>query len=355
VTTPSEDQDRALELTIAHLNKQFGKGSVIRLGSDEIEPWPAIPTGSPTLDVALGIGGLPRGRIVELWGPNGSGKSTVCLSIVVQAQRLGLRCAYADVEFALDPVYMKALGVDLDELLFSQPSNAEEALDIVDALIGTQAVGVIIVDSVAALTPKAEIEGSMSDNQMGLQARIMGKALRKITARAAESKTLVIFVNQVREKVGIVYGNPTVQPGGRALGFYASTRIELSKKEDLKSKETGEVTGIRVKAKIVKNKLAPPLRIAELDILYGEGIDAFGGLLDLALLHGVLNPVGAGYIKWAGTGEVFARSRSSAIQELRDNEPLRKELIAAIEAPVTEPAPEASQDDEVGVDPFEES
>lgn len=311
----SDDQDKALELAIAHLDKQFGKGSVVRLGTQEFEPWPAVSTGALTLDMALGIGGLPLGRVVECFGPEGSGKSTVCLSVVAHAQQMGLRCAYVDAEHALDPAYMQALGVNLDELLISQPSYGEEAFEIVDNLIGTGAVGVIIVDSVANLTPKAELEAGMEANHMGLLPRMMAQGLRKITAKAAKNKVLVVFVNQIREKVGVVYGNPETTPGGRALKFYASVRLDLRKKEDIKSKADGIVIGSKIRAKVVKNKLGPPVRTAEFDILYGQGVDRNGCLADLSIESGVLVRAGS-WVAWADTGETIVQGRDRLVEKI---------------------------------------
>lgn len=308
-----EDTQKALELALISLDKQFGKGSVIRLGSNNVAPWPTLSTSSPSLDAALGIGGLPRGRIVEVYGPHGSSKSTLCLSVVSRAQEQNLTCAYIDVEHALDPVYMAALGVNLDELLLAQPSCGEEALEVLDRLIGTGAMGVVVVDSVAALTPRAELDGSMDDSQMGLQARMMGKALRKITAKASDHKTLVIFTNQIREKMS-PYGAPEVTPGGRALPFYASVRIDLRKKEDLKSKTDGSCYGIRVKAKIPKNRMAAPLKTAEFDVIYGKGIDTVGGIIDHAVYRGALKVGGGGWLKWAHDDSTAARSREAAIE-----------------------------------------
>jgi recombination protein RecA len=330
----NEDQEKSLELALAHLEKQYGKGTVMRLGSESVEPWPAISTGSISLNTALGIGGLPRGRIIEIYGPMGTGKSTVCLSIIAVAQKEGLTCAYVDAEHALDPVYMDALGVNLDELLLAQPSNGEEALEIVDILVGTGAVGVVVIDSVAALTPKAELEGSMEDSQMGLQARLMAKGLRKITAKAAENKVCVIFTNQIREKMS-PYGNPEVTPGGRSLGFYASVRLELRKKEDIKAKDDGSFTGIRVKAKIVKNKLAPPLKLTEFDVIYGQGINSMGDLIDHALHLGVLKQ-SSGWVKWSNSDETVARSREAAVELLKQDPAFAKTLEAAMQAHVSD-------------------
>lgn len=325
----NDDQQKSLALALAHLEKQFGKGTVIRLGSDNIEPWPAIPTSSGSLNLALGIGGLPLGRIVEIYGPLGAAKSTVCLSTVANAQKAGLTCAYIDAEHALDPVYMNALGVNLDELLLAQPSYGEEALEVMDKLIGTGAIGLIVIDSVAALTPKAEIDGTMEEQQMGLQARMMGKALRKVVAKASENRTLVIFTNQIREKM-TPYGNPETTPGGRALGFYASVRIDLRKKEDLKGKADGAYVGIKVKAKIVKNRLAPPLKLCEFDVIYGKGIDSFGDIVDTAIHRGVLTVGGGGWVKWSESDETVARSREATIEMLQHDAAFAVKLQNAV-------------------------
>lgn len=319
--------DRALELAIAQLDKQFGKGSVMRLGTEEIDPWPAISTGAMSLDVALGIGGLPRGRIVEIFGMESSGKSTICLSVMAQAQMMGELAAYIDVEHALDPNYAKALGVNLDELLLSQPSCAEEALEILLTLVGTGSLGIVVVDSVAALTPRAELEGDMDSQQMGLQARLMGKAMRKLVARASETKTLVIFTNQIRQKIGLVFGNPETTPGGMALKFYSSVRIDLRKKEDLKDKEDGSVKGVKVKAKVVKNKMAPPLRVTEFDIVYAKGVNTLGCIVDLAIESGVLRKGGA----WLSWGEdTFAQGRDKAIDVLTSDLVLAGKMKAEV-------------------------
>jgi recombination protein RecA len=307
------EDSKALEVAMAQLERQFGAGSVMRLGSSEVKAWPAVPTGAMTLDNILGIGGLPRGRIVEIYGPESSGKSTIALTVVTEAQKMGLKCAYIDAEHALDPVYMQALGVNLDELIFSQPDYGEQALEIVDRLVRTGELGVIVIDSVAALIPKAELEGEMEAAQMGLQARLMAKAMRKMTGLASENKTLLLFINQLRNKIGIMFGNPETTPGGMALKYASSVRIDLRKKEDLKSKD-GEVLGVKVKAKIIKNKMSPPLKIAEFDIMYGKGIDQYGCLFDVALDKGVLIQKGA-WVQY--NGESFAQGRDNAIEKLK--------------------------------------
>ena len=307
------EHSKALEVAMAQLERQFGIGSVMRLGSSEVKPWPAIPTGALTLDNILGIGGLPRGRIVEIYGPESSGKSTIALTVVTEAQKMGLKCAYIDGEHALDPVYMQALGVNLDDLIFSQPDYGEQALEIVDRLVRTGEIGVIVIDSVAALIPKAELEGEMEAAQMGLQARLMAKAMRKLTGLASENKTLLLFINQLRNKIGVMFGNPETTPGGMALKYASSVRIDLRKKEDIKSKD-GEVLGVKVKAKVIKNKMSPPLKIAEFDIMYGKGIDQYGCLFDVALDKGVLIQKGA-WVQY--NGESFAQGRDNAIEKLK--------------------------------------
>ena len=314
--------DKSLELAIAQLERQFGAGAVMRLGTSDVQSWPSVPTGALSLDMILGNGGLPLGRVVEIYGPESSGKSTISLSVVAQAQAMGLKCAYIDAEHALDPVYMQALGVDLDELLLAQPDYGEQALEIADKLIRTGEIGVVVIDSVAALVPKAELEGDMEANQMGLQARMMAKGLRKIVGLANEHKTLVIFINQIRMKIGIMFGNPETTPGGRALPYAASVRIDVRKKEDLKDK-AGESIGIKVKAKIIKNKMAPPLKVTEFDIYYGKGVDNYGCLLDVALQKGIFTQRGA----WVYYhGESFSQGRDNAIDKLKQDESLIKEI-----------------------------
>jgi len=314
--------DKSLELAIAQLERQFGAGAVMRLGTSDIQPWPSIPTGALSLDMILGNGGLPLGRVVEIYGTEASGKSTISLSVVAQAQKMGLKCAYIDAEHALDPVYMQALGVDLDELLLSQPDYGEEALEIADKLIRTGEIGVVIIDSVAALVPKAELEGDMESNQMGLQARMMAKGLRKIVGLADEHKTLVIFINQIRMKIGVMFGNPETTPGGRSLPYAASVRVDVRKKEDIKDK-AGESIGIKVKAKVMKNKMFPPLKVTEFDIYYGKGVDNFGCLLDLGLQKGIFTQRGA----WVYyQGESFSQGRDNAIDKIKKDPNLTKDI-----------------------------
>lgn len=286
---------KAVQLAIAQLDKQFGDNTVMRIGSKNIKPWPAISTGAMPLDIALGIGGLPEGRIVEIFGPESSGKSTLALSVVAEAQKSGKLCAFIDAEHSIDPTYARQLGVNMDDLVFSQPDYGEQALDVLTTLIRTGEFGVIVVDSVAALTPKAEIDGTMEDNHMGLLPRMMSRGISRIVAAANETKTLIIFTNQLREKIGIMFGNPEITPGGRALRFYCSVRIDMRRKEDIKDTKTGEVLGIRAVAKVPKNKMAPALKKCEFDIIYGRGIDKVGCVVDIAVESEVMAKSGAWY------------------------------------------------------------
>jgi recombination protein RecA len=325
----TEGISKQLELAIAQIDRQYGAGSVMKLGSSDFEPWPSVPTGALSLDRILGIGGLPRGRVVEIYGPESSGKSTLALSIVAQAQKLGITCAYVDAEHALDPVYMQAVGVDVDELVFTQPDYGEQALEIVDKLVATGELGVIIIDSVASLIPKAELEGDMESAQMGLQARMMAKAMRKLVGQANTHKTLLVFINQLRNKIGVMFGNPETTPGGMALKYAASVRIDIRKREDIKDK-AGNSVGIVSKVKIIKNKMAPPMKVTEFSILYGKGIDEHGCVLDVALDAGILTQKGA-WIYY--NGELFAQGRENAINQLRENEEVfldMKEKIKSI-------------------------
>ncbi len=324
----NEEKRKALDAVLTQIEKAYGKGAIMKLGDEagntDIE---VIPTGCLSLDLALGIGGLPRGRMIEIYGPESSGKTTVALHAVAEAQKLGGIAAFIDAEHALDPVYAKALGVNLDDLYVSQPDTGEQALDIVDHLVRSSAVDIIVVDSVAALTPKAEIEGDMGDSHVGLQARLMSQALRKLTAIVNKSKTCVVFINQLREKVGVMFGNPEVTPGGKALKFYASIRIDVRKTDILK--DTEGAAGNRTRAKVVKNKLAPPFRQAEFDIMYGEGISQEGCLIDLGVQYDILGKSGAWY---SYEGSKIANGKEKMRQFLKDNAELAKEIEMKIRA-----------------------
>jgi recombination protein RecA len=310
-----KERARALELTLGQIEKQFGKGSIIRLGSKEaIVPISVISTGSLSIDAALGIGGFPRGRICEVYGPESSGKTTLALQVVAEAQRKGGMAAFIDVEHALDPAYARKLGVDVDNLLVSQPDYGEQALEIVNALVSSGSIDVLVVDSVAALVPKAELDGEMGDSHMGLQARLMSQALRKLTGISSKSKTCLIFINQIREKIGVMFGNPETTSGGRALKFYASIRVDIRRIAAIKDGET--MTGNRTKAKVVKNKLASPFREAEFDIIYGEGISKEGDLIDLGVANNVIEKSGSWF---SYHGERIGQGRENARQFLKDH------------------------------------
>lgn len=321
-----KDQDsleKQLEVAIAALDRQYGKNTVVKLGSMAVETWPSVSTSSFGLDLALGIGGLPKGRIVEIYGPESSGKTTVALSVIAQAQKNNELCVFIDAEHALDPGYAQKLGVDIEKLYISQPDFGEQALEIVDRLLRTGAPKVIVVDSVAALVPKSELEGEMGHATMGSQARLMSQAIRKIVALTNEHGTLVIFINQLREKLGIMFGNPETTPGGRALKFFSSVRIDVRKKADLTDKSDGQRKGITVKANVVKNKMAPPYRTATFDIIYGEGISQYGSIIDVALEKGVLTSAGS-WIKYEG--EAFAQGRERAMELLASKPELSEEI-----------------------------
>lgn len=333
---------KALDAVLLQIEKQYGKGSIMRLGEQagntEIE---VIPSGCLTLDLALGIGGFPRGRIIEIYGPESSGKTTVALHAVAEAQKMGGVAAFIDAEHALDPVYAKKLGVNLDDLYVSQPDTGEQALDIVDALVRSSAVDIIVIDSVAALTPKAEIEGDMGDSHVGLQARLMSQALRKLTAIVNKSKTCVIFINQLREKVGVMFGNPETTPGGKALKFYASIRLDVRKMDVLK--DADGAMGNRTKAKVVKNKLAPPFKQAEFDIVFGEGISQEGCIIDMGVQYDIIGKSGAWF---SYNGEKIAQGREKLRLLLKDNPAMRKEIEDKIRNAAKGHADEISEEEE---------
>ena len=327
------ERDKALDAALGQIEKQFGKGAVMRMGESLTLGIEAISTGAMSLDLALGIGGLPRGRIVEVFGPESSGKSTLALHVVAEAQRNGGICAYIDAEHALDPVYAKAIGVDIDELLISQPDNGEQALEIAEMLIRSGAIDVVVIDSVAALTPRAEIEGEMGDSHVGLQARLMSQALRKLTATLNKSDTIALFINQLREKIGVIYGSPEVTPGGRALKFYASVRLDIRRVESIK--DGAEIIGSRTRVKVVKNKCAPPFKTAEFDIMYGQGISREGSILDVAADLGLVKKSGAWYTY---EGEQLGQGRENAKQFLRESPELVIEIDERIRKMVATPA-----------------
>ena len=321
----NEERKKALEAAMLQIEKQFGKGAVMKLGEVGTMNVESIPTGALSLDIALGIGGVPRGRIVEVFGPESSGKTTVALHIIAEAQKRGGIAAFIDAEHALDPVYARKLGVNVDELIVSQPDTGEQALEICESLIRSGAIDVVVIDSVAALVPKAEIDGEMGDAFVGLQARLMSQALRKLTAVINKSKATAIFINQLREKVGIMFGNPETTPGGRALKFYSSVRLDVRRVEALKRGD--QVIGNRTKVKIVKNKVAPPFREAEFDIMYGEGISKEGNILDIAANLDIINKSGAWF---SYNGERLAQGRDNAKQVLKENPALLNEIEAKV-------------------------
>ncbi|MBQ2989787.1 MAG: recombinase RecA [Clostridia bacterium] len=321
------EKKRALDMALAGIEKQFGKGSIIRMGERAVQDIQVIPTGCLDLDIALGVGGLPRGRVVEIYGPESSGKTTVALHVVAEAQKAGGVAAFIDAEHALDPVYAKKLGVDIDQLYVSQPDTGEQALEICEALVRSGAIDIVVIDSVAALVPKAEIDGEMGDSFVGLQARLMSQALRKLTGIVNKTNCTCIFINQLREKVGVMYGNPETTPGGRALKFYASVRIDIRRGEQLK--DGSNIVGNRTKAKVVKNKVAPPFRVAEFDILYGEGISKEGSLLDAAVTLDIIHKSGA----WFSYGDQrIGQGRENTRKYLKENPEFAREIDTLVRA-----------------------
>jgi recombination protein RecA len=323
------ERDKSLDMAISQIERQFGKGAIMKLGSDQVQPIAAISTGALALDLALGIGGVPRGRVVEIFGPESSGKTTLALHIVAEAQRNGGIAAFIDAEHALDPIYAKALGVDVDELLISQPDTGEQALEITDLLIRSGSLDVVAIDSVAALVPRAEIEGEMGDTHVGLQARLMSQALRKLAGTISRSNTTAIFINQMREKIGVMFGNPETTPGGRALKFYASVRLDIRRIESIK--DGNEFIGSRVRVKVVKNKVAPPFRQAEFDVMFGGGISREGSLLDVAVDYDVVRKSGAWYTY---DGDQLGQGRENAKRFLRENPEVAVQLQARVLAAV---------------------
>ena len=351
--TVTNDRNKALEVALSQIDKQFGKGSVMRLGDDNRPPVQVIPTGSLALDVALGIGGLPRGRVIEVYGPESSGKTTVALHAVANAQKAGGNAAFIDAEHALDPVYARALGVDTDSLLVSQPDTGEQALEIADMLIRSGGIDIIVIDSVAALVPKAEIEGEMGDSHVGLQARLMSQALRKITGALSATGTTAIFINQLREKIGVFFGSPETTTGGKALKFYASVRIDVRRIETLK--EAGAPVGNRTRAKVVKNKMAPPFKQAEFDIVYGKGISREGSIIDMGVEAGIVRKSGS----WFTYGDdQLGQGKENVRQFLVDNPELANEIEQKILIALgiaEEPEPEKGSKKAPAVDPDEDA
>ncbi len=343
------EKKKALEAAMSQIEKQFGKGSVMKLGEFKAMEIEAIPTGALSLDIALGIGGVPRGRIIEVFGPESSGKTTLALHIIAEAQKMGGEAAFIDAEHALDPVYAKKLGVDIDNLIVSQPDTGEQALEITESLVRSGALDVIVVDSVAALVPKAEIDGDMGDSHMGLQARLMSQALRKLAGAINKSKTVLIFINQLREKIGVMFGNPETTTGGRALKFYASVRMDIRKIENIK--QDGEVKGNRVRVKVIKNKVAPPFREAEFDIIYGEGISKEGNILDMAVNLDIVEKAGSWF---SYNGERIGQGRENVKKYLKENPKMLEEIEGKVrqdfekvfEESLGEEIPEIDMDDD---------
>ena len=337
------DKEKALEAALLHIEKQFGKGSVMKLGQHATTGIAAIPTGCLSLDLALGIGGLPRGRVVEIFGPESSGKTTVGLHVIAEAQKLGGYCAFIDAEHALDAIYAGNLGVNIDELLVSQPDTGEQALEIAEALVRSGAIDVLVIDSVAALVPRAEIEGEMGDTHVGLQARLMSQALRKLSGAISKSQTVAVFINQIREKVGIIFGNPEVTPGGRALKFYSSVRLDVRRVEALK--QSDEIIGNRTRVRVVKNKVAPPFKVADFDILYGKGISAEGSLIDIGADVKVLQKSGAWY---SYKDERLGQGRENVREYLKDHPELSREIELKVRELCGLPSPQDALPEESG-------
>ena len=342
----SEEKQKALEAALGHIEKQYGKGSVMKLGESEANMQvETVPTGSLSLDIALGVGGVPKGRIIEIYGPESSGKTTVALHMVAEVQKRGGIAGFIDAEHALDPVYAKNIGVDIDNLYISQPDNGEQALEITETMVRSGAIDIIVVDSVAALVPKAEIDGDMGDSHVGLQARLMSQALRKLTAVISKSNCTVIFINQLREKVGVMFGNPETTTGGRALKFYSSVRLDVRRIEALK--QGGEVIGNRTRVKVVKNKIAPPFKEAVFDIMFGEGISMVGDILDLAAECGIIAKSGAWY---AYNDAKIGQGRENAKQFLHDNPEIRDEVEMRVREHYGLPVPEEFRQTETGAE-----
>jgi recombination protein RecA len=348
MSNENPEKKKALEMALGQIEKQFGKGAVMKLGDFSAMNVEAIPTGALSLDIALGIGGIPRGRIIEIFGPESSGKTTLALHMIAEAQKLGGEAAFIDAEHALDPVYAKHLGVDIDNLIVSQPDTGEQALEIAEALVRSGAIDIIVIDSVAALVPKAEIDGDMGDAHVGLQARLMSQALRKLASVINKSKSVIVFINQLREKIGVMFGNPETTPGGRALKFYASVRLDIRKIETMK--QDGQVVGNRARVKVVKNKVAPPFREAEFDILYGQGISKIGNVLDLGVNLDIVNKSGAWF---SYNGERIGQGRENAKKYLEEHPEMAAEVEKKVRDNFSEAFEKSLGDEEV--DPEQES
>ncbi len=343
------DREKALEMAMSQIEKNHGKGAVMKMGDKTNMAVEVVPTGALSLDLCLGVGGLPRGRVVEIFGPEASGKTTLATHVVAEAQRNGGICAYIDAEHAMDPVYARAIGVDVDELLIAQPDTGEQALEIVDTLVRSGAIDVIVIDSVAALTPKVELEGDMGQSHVGLQARLMSQALRKLTANLNKSNTICIFINQLREKIGVMFGSPETTPGGRALKFYSSVRLDIRRIESIKDGQ--EIVGNRVKVKVAKNKVAPPFRVAEFDIMYGQGISREGSVLDISVEHDIIKKSGAWYTY---EGEQLGQGRENAKKFLKENPEIMVEVTDRV-FKIVMPDPEEAEIDLTESEDFSEA